>query len=169
MNSTANPNKPTALALAQKANQGVDKYFGNITSLLIAGANITPAALKAIFQDDIDQTNALDAIEAQVKQQRSKQKTARKKATGMRQNLRTYILGSYGTAALQMLQDFGFTAPKARGGRKTASTKAQAVVQAKATRVARHTMGSRQKAKIKGSAPAQPVVTPAPTATPRGS
>jgi len=161
MNTTANPNKPTALALAQKTNQGVDKYFGNMSSLLIAGANITPAVLKAIFQDDIDQTNALDALEAQVKQQRSKQRTARKKATGMRQNLKTYILGSYGTAALQMLQDFGFTAPKLRGGKKTASAKAQAVVQAKATRVARHTMGKRQKAKIKGSAPATtPTTTP---------
>jgi len=87
----------------------------------------------------------------------------------MRQDLRTYILGSYGTAALQMLQDFGFTPPKPRGGKKTASTKAQAVVQAKATRVARHTMGKRQKAKIKGTAPAQPVTTPGPTVTPRGS
>jgi hypothetical protein len=165
MNNALNPNKPTALALAQKTNQGVDKYFASITSLLIAGADITPAELKAIFQDDIDQTNALDAVEAQAKQQRAKQKAARKKATGTRQNLRTYLLGSYGTAALQMLQDFGFTAPKPRGGRKTASTKAQAVVQAKATRVARHTMGKRQKAKIRGNAPAQPVVTPAPAVT----
>jgi hypothetical protein len=111
MNTTATPNKSTALALDQKTNQGVDKYFGSITSLLVAGVNITPEVLKAIFQDDIDQTNALDTLEAQVKQQRSKQKAARKKATGMRQNLRTYILGSYGTSALQMLQDFGFTRP----------------------------------------------------------
>ncbi len=160
MNNVLSPNKPTALALAQKTNQGVDKYFASITSLLIAGASITPAALKAIFQDDIDQTNALDALEAQAKQQRAKQKAARKKATGTRQNLRTYLLGSYGTAALQMLQDFGFTVPKPRGGKKTASTKAQAVVQAKATRVARHTMGKRQKAKIKGSAPARPATPP---------
>jgi hypothetical protein len=89
----------------------------------------------------------------------------------MRQNLTTYILGSYGASALQMLQDFGFTPPKPRGGRKTASSKAQAVVQAKATRVARHTMGKRQKSKIKGSVPAQPSTTPEVTAAPppRGS
>jgi hypothetical protein len=144
-----------------------DKYFVNVKTLLLAGRDISPAALKAIFQDDSEQTNLLDASEAQVKQQRAKQKAARKLANATRQNLKAYLLGSYGVDALQMLQDFGFSLPKPRGGKKAASTKAQAVVLAKATRAARHTMGKNQKAKIRGSVPTQPT-TPAvsPSATP---
>jgi hypothetical protein len=168
MSSIAKPNKSTALALNQKTSTAVDKYLGNLKSLLFAGKEITPAALKAIFQDDTEQTHLLDATEAQGKQQRAKQKAARKLANATRQNLRTYILGNYGADALQMLQDFGFSLPRPHGGKKAASTKAQAVVLAKATRAARHTMGKNQKAKIKGSVPAQSATTSAvsPNVTP---
>jgi hypothetical protein len=164
---TNTPNKPNAIALDEKHISAIDKYLGGLTSLTFAGATITPAILKATFQDDIDQTNGLDAAEAQVKQARVKQKAARKKANATRQQLKTYIVGSYGAQAVQMLQDFGFDAPKPRG-KKTVAAKAQGIAKAEATRAARHTMGKKQKAAIKGTvAPvATPTASPAPAATP---
>jgi hypothetical protein len=160
------PNKPTSLALDEKHVTAIDKYFGGLTSLTFAGSTITPAILKAVFQDDIDATLALDASEAQVKQARVKQKAARKKANATRLQLKAYIVAGYGGGAVQM-QDFGFSAPKAPG-HKTVATKATAIAKADATRAARHTMGKKQKAAIKGTvAPeATPSASPAPAATP---
>jgi hypothetical protein len=74
---------------------------------------------------------------------------ARAKARALRRGLGTYILGTYGEAAVQMLQDFGIPVPKPKG-KKTAQAKAEAVVKAKATRAARHTLGKNQKKPIKG-------------------
>jgi hypothetical protein len=158
------PNKPTALNLSQKNIAGVDKYLASTATILLAGATTTPASLKAVFQDDIDQTNALDATEAQAKQQRAKQKAARAKAIATRKNLKAFVLANYGTAALQMLGDFGFTAPKSKAGTKTVATKAKAVAAAKATRTARHTMGKKQKAVIKGGVATPTAAAPAPAA-----
>jgi hypothetical protein len=164
---TNTPNKPNALALDEKHVAAIDKYFGGLTSLTFAGQTITPAILKATFQGDIDETLALDAAEALVKQTRVKQKAARQKANATRLQLKTYIVGSYGAQAVQMLQDFGFDAPKPKG-KKTVAAKAQGIAQAEATRAARHTMGKKQKAAIKGTvAPeAPPAASPAPAATP---
>jgi hypothetical protein len=161
------PNKPNALALDEKHITAIDKYFAGVTSLTIGGATITPALLKATFQDDIDQTNGLDAAQAQVKQTRVKQKATRQKANALRLQLKTYIVGSYGANAVQMLEDFGFDAPKSPGT-KTVASKATAIAKAEATRAARHTMGKKQKAAIKGTVAPEttPAASPAPAATP---
>jgi hypothetical protein len=64
-----------------------------------------------------------------------------------------------GTAGVQ--GDFGFQTPT----RQTPSeeTKAAAVAKRKATRAARHTMGKRQKAKVKGQVQPAPATSPAPS------
>jgi hypothetical protein len=160
------PNKPNAIALDEKHIAAIDKYFGGLTSLTFAGNTITPAILKATFQDDIDETNALDAAEAQVKQTRVKHKAARQKANATRLQLKTYIVGSYGAQSVQMLEDFGFSAPKSPG-KKTVASKATALAKAEATRTARHTMGKKQKAAIKGTV--APEATPAASPAPAGS
>ena len=54
----------------------------------------------------------------------------------LRTLLKSYILTTYGAAALQMLGDFGMTVPKNRG-QKTAEAKAQAQAKALATRKAK--------------------------------
>jgi hypothetical protein len=149
------PSNVTAIALSQKNQAGVAKYFTALPTLLLAGTTTTPAEIDAVFQGDLDATAALAAAEADVKQKRVAQKAARAAAITTRGNLKGYLLGTYGAQAVQMLADFGFEAPKPRGP-KTVAGKAKAVAQAKATRVARGTKGSKQKASIKG------VVTPAP-------
>ncbi len=140
---------------------GIAKYFaGTLKTLSPRGNVTTPAKLDAIFQDDIDQTTALDTLLAQVDEQRVKQRAARALAIQTRSDVTAYIIGNYGEQATTMLKDFGCTVPKKKSA-PTAATKAQAVVQAKATRAARGTKGPKQKAKVKGVV----VATPAAEAT----
>jgi hypothetical protein len=159
-NTNNKPNKNTALALDQKALAGVDKYFATASTLSIAGTSYTPAALKAVFQADIDATNALDASRAQVKQQVATAHAARAKANAARAGLKAYVLGTSGAAAVTMLEDFGMTVPKPHV--LTVEAKAKSVANAEATRKARHTMGKKQKESIKGS----PVVAATASVTP---
>jgi predicted Fe-Mo cluster-binding NifX family protein len=155
-------NNVTAIALSQKNQAGVTKYLTALPTLLLAGIVTTPTAINAVFQADIDTSTALEAAEADVAQKRAAQKAARAAAIAERSDLKAYIIGNHGEQAVQMLQDFGFDPPKPRGA-QTVASKAQAVAQGKATRVARGTKGAKQKATIKGV-----VATPAaePTATP---
>jgi hypothetical protein len=169
MSNTTTPNNAHALVMDQKHISGVDKYFASTATLSLAGSNITPAVLKAVFQADIDATHALDAAEAQAKQLRAAQKAARKKANATRLQLKSYIVATAGAAAVQMLEDFGFDAPKPLG-KKTVATKAKAIAEAEATRQARHTMGKRQRAAIKGTVASAPATAPAaPPAAPAGT
>ncbi|MCL2451241.1 MAG: hypothetical protein FWD17_20030, partial [Polyangiaceae bacterium] len=80
--------------------------------------------------------------------------------------LRNSVVAQYGSDAAT-LNDFGMQPPK-KGGAKTVETKVAAAAKAKATRAARHTMGSRQKQGIKGNVVAVEVtpVTTSPPAVP---
>ncbi|HEY1692175.1 MAG TPA: hypothetical protein VGG39_08430 [Polyangiaceae bacterium] len=151
------------VALDQKNIAGVTKYFTALPTILLAGTETTAPKINGIFQADIDATNALDAAEADVKQKRAAQKAARKAAQTQRGQLKTYILGNYGSQAVQMLEDCGFEAPKPPGP-KTVASKAQAVAASKATRAAGGAKAVKAKAAAAASAPAaaagQP---PAPT------
>jgi len=139
---------------------GISKYFSGLQALAPKGNTTTPAKLTAIFQDDIDQTQALDTLLGQVEEQRAKQRAARALAIQTRTDVKAYIVGNYGDAVATMLNDFGYGTPKAKSI-PTAATKAQAVQKAKATRAARGTAGPKQKAKVKGV-----VETPDTTAAP---
>ena len=151
--SKTNPNKNTALAQHQKVIAGIDKYFGKVKTLTVLGTSYTPTALKAVFQADIDATNKVDASRAQWKQQVADSRGARAKARKTRRALRNMLLGNYGEAAVQMLEDFGIPVPKPTG-RKTAKTKADAVVKAEATREARHETHSASAAPTQAATPA---------------
>jgi len=147
-----------AIANDQKMQTGITKYFSGLQTLAPKGKTTTPAKLHAVFQDDIDQTQALDTLLGQVEEQRAKQKAARALAIQTRSDVKAYIVGNYGDQVATMLNDFGYGTPKAKST-PTAATKAQAVQKAKATRAARGTAGPKQKAKVKGV-----VATPEPAA-----
>ena len=150
------PNKNTALALNQKVAAGVDKYFSKVKSLTIGGTTYTPTTLKAVLTAENDASKSVDSTRAQLKQQVATHRKAKASAAALRSELRTYILGTSGKAAVQMLEDFGMSAPKT--GNKTAQVKAEAVTKAKSTREARGTMGKNQTRSIHG-APEQPATT----------
>jgi hypothetical protein len=154
------PNKNAALVLDQKAMAGVDKYFTSVAKVTIAGNDYTPAQLKAVLQAEVDAVHALDAARGSVNQQVTDTRKASAQARTMRKELRDYILGTYGSSAVQMLEDFGMSVPKP--GKRTARAKADAADAAKATREARHTLGKKQKKGIKGTVPAKTPSKPTP-------
>ena len=163
------PNKTTALALNKKISEGVDKYFSKVKSLTVGGTTYTPKSLMAVLNAENDASSAVDSTRAQLENQVVTHRSAKVTAAALRSALKVYILGNYGKKAVQMLGDFGMSAPKATG-KRTVEAKVQAVALAKATRGARHTMGKKQKASIKGTVPtATAAETPssnAPAATP---
>jgi hypothetical protein len=160
---TTNPNKPTVKDLDTKAMQGVDKHLSGVAQLTLLAVTHTPASLKAVFQADIDATNATEAGHTQWRQRVADQKAVRAKTRATRKALKAYLLGVFGPTAVAVLEDFGFSAPKTPG-KKTVAAKSAGIVKAAATRVARHTMGTKQRKTVHGAAPA-----PAPSPTPAGT
>jgi hypothetical protein len=156
MSSSKNSNKVTTQALNQLAIEGVDKYFAHVKSLTIAGTTYTPADLKAVLQAEIDANKALDQSRAQVNQQVVATRLARSKGSVTRKGLKAYILGTAGTEAVQMIEDFGMSVPK-KPGVKSAKAKAESVDAAVATRKAR----KEALASIDAAAPTPPTATPA--------
>jgi hypothetical protein len=140
---TTNPSKPNAKDLDMTAISGIDKHLASVSSLMILGAAYTPVTLKAVFHADIDATNASEAGHTQWKQQVATQKATRTNTRAVRKALKSYLVGVFGPAAVGILGDFGFAAPKSPGN-KTVAAKAVGVAKAQATRTARHTMGKNQ-------------------------
>ena len=161
------PSTQTAIVNDTKMQAGIAKYFTGMKALSPKGNATTPAKLTAIFQDDIDQTQALDTLLGQVAEQRVKQRAARALAIQTRLDVKAYIIGNYGDQVTTMMGDFGLPVPKVKT-EPSAATKALAVQKADATRKARGTAGPKQKAKVKGTVPeaaASPTASPTTTAT----
>ena len=126
-------NKPTRIEQDTKAMNGVDLHLANAGTMTIGGEQFTPATLKAVFQADIAATNDTDAAKTTLKQKVLTAQTARKRAAGVRKNLKVFLVGQNGPAAVQVLEDFGFTVPKAPGP-KTVEAKAAGQQKAQVTR-----------------------------------
>ncbi len=166
-------NKPTNKDLDNKAMSGVDKHLASLTSMTIGGTAYSVSTLKAIFQADIDASNAADAARTQWKERVVTATAARVTSARVRTALKAYLIGQYGVDAVGILEDFGFTPPKSNG-MKTVAAKADALLKSAATRAARHTMGPKKKLEVKGTittivttppAPASPPVAPSPVAS----
>jgi hypothetical protein len=152
-----NPNRPTQKDLDNKAMQGIDKHIPKNASLTLLGSAFTPEALKAVFQAEIDATNAAESARVQWMKVVADQRAIRTRTRPVRQALKQYLLSTYaGTDAVGVLQDFGFGVPRG-AGKRTVAVKAQAVAKAAATRTARHTLGPKARKLIKGA-----VASPAP-------
>ena len=135
MKTSSIPNKTTALALNQKAIEGVGKYLATVKTVTIAGASYTPATLTAVLQAEIDANKAVDEGRAQFRQQVVAAQLARSKGHAMRKGLKAYVLSNFGSDAVQVLENFGMTVPKPLG-RRTAKATAEAVDKSVATRAA---------------------------------
>jgi hypothetical protein len=144
---------------------GTQKHFPN-GSLTFGGATYAPAALIQLFQSLDDATTGMDAAKATWQDALKAQSDARAKVGPVVKAYRSYLVALYGHA-VSTLADFGL-APHKAPAPQTAEEKASAAAKRKATRAARHTMGSKQKASIKGevatagtpavaTAPAKPI------------
>jgi hypothetical protein len=147
LSSTAEKARVTA------AIEGISKNFSSLATLNVAGVSYTPTSLIALLQAYADAITALQALHAQltaaVLGNRGQQKQIQQVLLG----LESFAKNFFGSTS-EKLGDFGFMPKKEVV--VTVPTKAAALAKSKATRVARHTMGKKQKAAITGSTPAAP-------------
>jgi hypothetical protein len=158
---TTNLNRTEVQTSDQKLIDGLKKHEPTLSSLFIGGALLKTADVITILQTRIDAATTVVSSRAtwqtDVKadhDQRAKTKTL---VSGLRQALQVAFVGQ-----IDALADFGLKPRKVRV--TTPEQKAAASAKAKATRVARHTMGPKQKAQIKGTVPA-PATPPEPAPT----
>jgi hypothetical protein len=154
-----------SIALCQKNQAGVLKYFSALPTILLAGESTDATKIQAVFAADITATTALEAADADIHQKRALQHAARAKANATRRDLKAYVVANYGPAAVQMLEDMGFDPPKPRGARTVAS-KAKAVAASKATRAAGGAKAVKAKAQTAGT-PATATTGQPPAAAPQ--
>jgi hypothetical protein len=128
---------------------GVKKYIDPNADIPVDGKLVKPADFIAVFQADIDAHNGVDTLQAQVKSSIASRKTKDADRRVYDKALKAYVANRFGADSTEA-HAFGYPPPKAK--KKTAETKAAAAKKAEATRAARHTMGSKQKVQLKGTA-----------------
>jgi len=159
-----NNQKGTVAALAQQLIAGTAKHLTNGTQVTLEGSSLTSAQITSKLQQLVTLRSDVNAAKAS-----TKAKLAVEAADGPA--LRTfvgafvtYLKAAYGSAP-DVLADFGVH-PKARTP-LTVEAKAAAAAKSRATRAARHTMGTTQKKAIKGAVTGitlTPILAPQPVA-----
>jgi hypothetical protein len=162
-------------AADQKLIDGLTKHATFLPTLVIGSTSYKTADIIGTLQARIDARNATASSratwQAAVQAERDQRAKTQTVVSGLQQAVQVAFAGS-----IDALADFGLKPRKPRV--MTPEQKTEAAAKAKATREARHTMGPKQKAKIKGTvstdpAPATPPstggATTAPKATPTAS
>ena len=146
-------NKTSTLNRNRKAIAGIGKHYANLPTIILHGVPVTPADVVTILQDQIDAADATAAAKIAFFQATSAERNANAKANDLFKALKTRVLGDFANQA-EVLADFGMTVATRRA--PDPATLVEAAKKAEATRKARHTMGKRQKAAIKGTVPTTP-------------
>jgi hypothetical protein len=147
----------------RQAIAGVQKHFASTPTLVLDGTPTTPKDVIATLQGATDAIDRATVAEKAFHDEVAAQHTAIAKGDAVLKALKMLVKNQLGSAE-GVLGDFGFQAPKRKAPDE--ATKAAAVAKRAATRAARHTMGKRQKAKVKGEvhpAPATPPTATKPT------
>jgi hypothetical protein len=166
--STLDRNKPTRNDRLRLIASGVQKHFPNAT-LTLAGQTLTTSQLADRIQQDIAASDATDKARAAWLTQVQAERSTHASLAPVLRSLRSLVIAQFGDSpdAGDVLADFGYSPRKVP--ERTAAAKAQSADKGRATRAARHTMGSQQKKKVKGTVTATPppgVDGPAPAPAP---
>jgi hypothetical protein len=154
--------KGMVVALAQQLIAGTNKHLGNVTQVTLAGGSYTAAQITSKLDQLVCLRADVDAAKATTQGKLAVEKTDMPALRVFMDAVVSYVKAAYGNAP-DVLADFGLN-PKARTP-LTVEAKAAAAAKRKATRVARNTMGSRQKKGVKGAVTGI-VVTPVTAAHP---
>jgi hypothetical protein len=160
-------NKPTRKDRLRTVIAGVEKHFPS-ASLLLAGQTIPTAQLVLRIQQDIDATDAATLAHTAWIEKVQLERNAHQELAPLLRALQSSVFAQFGDAkeAASILGDFGYSPRKVP--QRPVATKAEAAAKNRATRTARHTMGTKQKQKVKGNVVTQPSVaaSPSPAAPP---
>lgn len=151
-------NKGERLDSNRKVEAGVSKYLKK--DFVLNGEKLSPKDISAAYQSEIDASDVVDQLALKLATARKAQHEMMARTSSITAAIKALVVSQYG-AASPVLAEFGFSPRKV--ATKTVAEKMIAVEKTRATRAARHTMGSRQKAAIRGDVSAPAV--PAPAAT----
>jgi hypothetical protein len=162
-------NKPTRKDKLRLIVSGVQKHFPSGQMSLAGQTFNVPTDLVNLLQADINATDATDKARAAWLATVQTQTDSHAKVAPVLRSLKAQVFAQFGDTqdAATTLADFGYSPRKVRA--RSADKKAAAAVKGRATRAARHTMGSKQKQAVTGnvtgvvvtplvSAPATPAV-----------
>jgi hypothetical protein len=154
--------KGTAVALAEKLIAGTNKHLAITTQVMLVGGSFTPPQITAQLQALVKLRSDVEAAKASAKARLAVEKADMPALRIFMDAMVTFVKAAFGTAP-DVLADFGLH-PKARAP-LTVEAKTAAAAKRKATRAARHTMGTIQRKSVKGAVTSI-IVTPITAAQP---
>ena len=141
--------KTNEAAQAEQLIVGAKKHFATAASLAFASGTHTPAEIESALQTLIDSRAAVTAAKAVFDAKIVDEATQTAPLRPLVRAFAAFVKVTFANSP-DILADFGFKPPKART-QLTVEQKAVATARAKATRAARHTMGTNQKKQVKGT------------------
>ncbi len=162
-NNTPKQNRNAETTADQNLADGLSKHAATIPSIMVGGASVATKDIVAALQGRIATAKAATSARATWQAAVQADRDERAKTKTLVSVTKQTLLGSF-AGQVDTLSDFGLTPRRPRVVAPEALVAAAA--KAKATRAARHTMGKKQKAEIKGAVPVPAVPVPAPTPSP---
>jgi hypothetical protein len=154
--------KANTVDLARMLIAGTNKHLASATQVVLAGGTFTPAQITAKLQSLVTLRDEVNTAKASTEAKLTAERVETPSLFAFMDALMTYVKATFGNAP-DVLADFGLH-PKTRTP-LSVEAKAAAVAKRKATRAARHTMGTQQKKGVKGAVTGI-VVTPITAAPP---
>ncbi len=147
---TSSNNHLVRLNNDQKMAAGLRSELSTVGQLPIGKSTMTPEAIAQVFDERVAATLAVQAAAAAYRTAVKANRDTRARTATFVNAARQIVTGMF-VESPDALAKFGL-APRRTGKRSTTATTI-AVLKNKATREARHTLGKRQKEKIKGTVP----------------
>ncbi len=135
-------------AMAQKFITAFTKYFGKKTEITVLETSYTPAQFTTLVQERVDARTDVETARGVYAKALAVAKAKEASTKAAYDGMRQLVLVTYASNPA-VLAEFAM-APRKKSGPRDIAAKQAAILQMKATREARHTMGPRQRAKIKG-------------------
>jgi len=142
------PNRTVTQAHDQQIIDGINEDLQTMSTLPLGATTYTPGSLVAFIQSRIDAANAVNTTKASWLAAVKTYEAINAQAKVVVSDLRFLVMAAFGPMSPK-LADFGFSPPSLAV--RTPEKKAAAAQKRRATRLARGTLGKRQRAKIKGS------------------
>jgi len=154
--------KTNRIASERKLQEGLEKQLGKSATVVLKGDKHKVSEILAILQERLDASEPVEKVKLAWITAAQKERRVLEGSNELVADLIQYIKAVHG-ASPEALAEFGIV-PKPR--RLTAQERLETVQKAEATRVARGTMGRRQREKVKGvvtnDAPSPADATPKP-------
>jgi hypothetical protein len=143
----ARTTKDTRSDRNQRAISALRKHYGTARSMILDGITYTPSQVEDALKASLDAITATATAEAKFHDAVAAERAAHARGDAMYAALKAFVITQFKNLP-SVLAEFSITLNERK--RPDLVTTAAAVEKRRLTRAARHTMGRRQKAKIKG-------------------